>query len=293
MLRTTSLLQLFLSTTVSALELPYRPPPSSSASSSSSSSLDIDVVGWREIGEGIQKYVIYQIRYVTSLLCFSKLEWEVSRRYSDFKFLADRLSRYEGALVPPLPPKQMINSLYQDLAVQRSQELSLFLKNIARHPVLYGVLEFRIFLEASQKGFDSFKQMIRTLPDCSTSQQFGISGRTSPTKSSSTTSTVSAASTAAAGYAWGMLSSMNKMIGLNSQLSLFSSSSLPPPKILDEVLENRYNYTMILLQALASATTKIGNLIDIDQKRYHELSRISHYLKQVSSTPLSILSSSL
>jgi hypothetical protein len=163
MLRTTSLLQLFLSTTVSALELPYR---SSSSSSSSSSSLDIDVIGWREIGEGIQKFVIYQIRYVTSLLCFSKLEWEVSRRYSDFKFLADRLSRYEGALVPPLPPKQMINSLYQDLPVQRSQELSLFLKNIARHPVLFGVLEFRIFLEASQKGFDSFKQMIRTLPEC-------------------------------------------------------------------------------------------------------------------------------
>jgi hypothetical protein len=168
MLRTTSLLQLFLSTTVSALELPYRPSPSSS--SSSSSSLDIDVISWREIGEGIQKYVIYQIRYVTSLLCFSKLEWEVSRRYSDFKFLADRLSRYEGALVPPLPPKQMINSLYQDLPVQRSQELSLFLKNIARHPVLYGVLEFRIFLEASQKGFDSFKQMIRTLPECEVGQ---------------------------------------------------------------------------------------------------------------------------
>jgi hypothetical protein len=81
-----------------------------------------------------------------------------------------------------------------------------------------------------------------------------------------------------------MLSSMNKMMGLSSQL--FPSSTLPPPKILDEVLENRYNYTIILLQALASATTKIGNLIDIDHKRYHELSRIGHYLKQV---PLTLL----
>lgn len=163
MLRTEAHLQLYLTTTVSALDLPYR---------QSASSLDIDVIGWREIGEGLQKYVIYQIRYVTSLLCFSKLEWEVSRRYSDFKFLSDRLKRYEGALVPPLPPKQMINSLYQDLPAQRSQELSLFLKNIARHPVLYGVLEFRIFLEASQKGFDSFKQLIRNLPDVQVSATF-------------------------------------------------------------------------------------------------------------------------
>lgn len=156
MLKTENLLQLYFTNTISAIDLPYR---------QSTSSLDIDVIGWREIGEGLQKYVIYQIRYVTSLLCFSKLEWEVSRRYSDFKFLADRLKRYEGALVPPLPPKQLLNSLNQDLPAQRAQELSLFLKNIARHPVLFGVLEFRIFLEASQKGFDSFKQLIRNLPD--------------------------------------------------------------------------------------------------------------------------------
>jgi hypothetical protein len=158
MLRTQAILQLHLTSLVSAAELSSRP------STSAASSLEIDVIGWREIGEGLQKYVSYQIRYVTSLLCFSKLEWEVSRRYSDFKFLSDRLARYEGALVPPLPPKQMINSLYQDLPVQRSQELSLFLKNIARHPVLFGVLEFRIFLEASQRGFDSFKQLIRNFP---------------------------------------------------------------------------------------------------------------------------------
>jgi hypothetical protein len=88
-----------------------------------------------------------------------------------------------------------------------------------------------------------------------------------------------------------MLSSMNKMMGLSSQISLFPSSSLPPPKILDEVLENRYNHTVTVLQALASATTKIGNLIDIDHKRYHELSRISHYLKQVSPPPSSFSSS--
>jgi hypothetical protein len=161
MLQTQAILHLHLTSLVSASELSAR---SSSSSSSSSGSLEIDVISWREVGEGMQRYVAYQIRYVTSLLCFSKLEWEVSRRYSDFKFLSDRLARYEGALVPPLPPKQMINSLYQDLPVQRSQELSLFLKNIARHPVLFGVLEFRIFLEASQRGFDSFKQLIRNHP---------------------------------------------------------------------------------------------------------------------------------
>lgn len=94
-----------------------------------------------------------------------------------------------------------------------------------------------------------------------------------------TTSTVTAAGTAAVGYAWGMLSSMNKMIG--SQLSMLQGTPPPPPKILDEALENRYNYTINLLQALSSATTKLGNLIEIDSKRYHELSRIGYYFKQV------------
>lgn len=163
MLRTTNILQLNLVTETS---------PADITTKRNSPSLDIDVTGWKDVGEGLQKHVVYQIRYVTSLLCFSKLEWEVTRRYSDFQFLSDRLARYEGSLIPPLPPKQIINSLYQDLPVQRSQELSLFLKNIARHPVLFGVLEFRIFLEASQQGFESFKQLIRLLQNIELNQVY-------------------------------------------------------------------------------------------------------------------------
>lgn len=288
MLRTNSILQFYLLSYVSPVDINTK---------RNSSSLDIDVTGWKDIGEGLQKYVVYQIRYVTSLLCFSKLEWEVTRRYSDFKFLSDRLLRYEGSLIPPLPPKQMINSLYQDLPVQRSQELSLFLKNIARHPVLFGVLEFRIFLEASQQGFESFKQLIRLLETIETNQDNNMNNNlnsnsdNNSTKSSSNSMTI--AGTAAVGYAWNMFTSVNKMIG--TQLSMLQSSSSSSTSlsttsssnnnnslkfISDEVLESRYDYLINVLQSLNLATTKMGIVIDLDHKRYHELSRIGFYLKQ-------------
>lgn len=118
MLQSSSILQLNLLSSVSPVDI---------STKRSASSLDIDIIGWKDVGEGLQKHVVYSIRYITSLLHFSKLEWEVTRRYSDFQFLSDRLTRYEGSLIPPLPPKQIINSLFQDLPMQRSQELSLFL----------------------------------------------------------------------------------------------------------------------------------------------------------------------
>lgn len=104
--------------------------------------------------------------------------------------------------------------------------------------------------------------------------------------SRSSTNSMTVASTAAVGYAWNMFTSVNKMIG--TQLSLLQSASTsstttpqPPKVVSDEILEARYDHTINLLQAINTATTKIGILIDIDTKRYHELSRIGHYLKQV------------
>lgn len=95
------------------------------------------------------------------------------------------------------------------------------------------------------------------------------------------------AGTAAVGYAWNMFTSVNKMIGtqlsmLQSSSSSLSTSSNQSTKLIsDEVLENRYDYLINVLQSLNLATTKMGILIDLDHKRYHELSRIGHYLKQV------------
>ena len=115
---------------------------------------------------------------------------------------------------------------------------------------------------------------------------------------------MSVASTAAVGYAWNVFSSVNKMIGtqlsmlqsstsLSTSLSSSSSSSTQSTRVIsDEVLENRYDYTIKLLQALNVATTKIGNLIAVDTNRYHELSRIGEHLKLVLFFSLSIFLSS-
>mmetsp|Transcript_19563 Transcript_19563/g.28136 ORF Transcript_19563/g.28136 Transcript_19563/m.28136 type:complete len:568 (-) Transcript_19563:120-1823(-) len=262
MCQTVPLLQLNLSITLEALELPRRLNPAGA--------LDIDVIGWCEVGEGMNKHVEYTVRYVTSLSCFSHSEWEVRRRYSDFKLLYDKLERYEGSLVPPLPPKQMLHSLNHDLPAQRSQELSLFLRNLARHPVLYGSYELKIFLEASEGGFAAYKSLLKKIAEVE-AKETSTSGL-SPSSVSNGSSAVAAAGALAAGYAWSVWSSVNRYIA--------RPSAAAPLPCVDDELEGSFTRLSGLLSALGTATCRMGTLIDCDKRRCHELSRISCHLRQ-------------
>lgn len=272
-------LDICLRATIPACELPY--------GTNAPNVLDIDITGWDEVGEGMQKHVQYNVRYVTSLPHFSKTDWEVNRRYSDFKFLSELLGRYEGSLIPPLPPKHMINSLNQDLPAQRAQELNLFLKNIARHPALYGAYEFKIFLEASISGFEAFKSLIKKVKEIEHREKAaseaaklsnagsGPYGNSAGNNSSNITAQATAIGSAAVGYAWGMWSSVNKILNIPAVTS--AKVSVPS----DPRLEEAFAYTSALLNALASATAKMGVLLDTNRKIHHELSRISHYMRLV------------
>lgn len=63
---------------------------------------------------------------------------EIVRRYSDFELLAVVLQRfYTGCIVPPIPPKAWgFSSVSDEIGVQRSRELQMFLRHIIRHPFL-------------------------------------------------------------------------------------------------------------------------------------------------------------
>jgi hypothetical protein len=278
--RTIPFLDISLRTTIPSCEHPY--------GTNAPNVLDIDVTGWDEVGEGMQKYVQYKVRYVTTLDYFSKTDWEVNRRYSDFKFLSELLRRYEGSLIPPLPPKHMINSLNQDLPAQRAQELNLFLKNIARHPALYGSFEFKIFLEASVAGFEAFRALIKKVPEIeqrekTSSEAARASGgavgpygnSSSASSGSNITAQATAVGSAAMGYAWGMWSSVNKILNIPAVTSV--NVSVPS----DPRLEESFVYTSSFLNALAGATVKMGVLLDVNKKICYELSRISHYMRLV------------
>jgi hypothetical protein len=75
-----------------------------------------------------------------------------------------------------------------------------------------------------------------------------------------------------------MWSSVNKILHLPQ---LIPSKPSPAPLATDEALDRGSDRMEKILKALAKATSAMGVLLDLDSKRYHELSRMGHYLKQV------------
>jgi hypothetical protein len=139
--------------------------------------IDIDIISWENIvGSSIElgsSYSLYNIRYSTTLPLFSRAEGDAQRRYSDFTFLVKVLARrYGGALIPPLPPKydHLLDTRYHvsqnktdHVAQSRANDLSIFLKHLARHPVLSLSLEYMVFLQASSAGFSSFRNALKNV----------------------------------------------------------------------------------------------------------------------------------
>jgi hypothetical protein len=141
--------------------------------------IEIDIISWENIiGSSIEigsTYSLYNIRYSTTLSHYSRLEWETQRRYSDFVFLVEALGRrYRGVLIPPLPPKydHLLDTRYHNsqnkadhVAQGRANDLSIFLKYMARHPILNRSVEFMVFLQASSAGFASFRNALKKVSD--------------------------------------------------------------------------------------------------------------------------------
>lgn len=92
----------------------------------------------------------------------------VYRRFSDFERLVEVLqSSYPGVVIPPLPPKvgpqwthfNFNNKLSDVLLHQRCRDLKMFLDAVCAHRLLRCSFELRVFLEASTKGYRSFREL--------------------------------------------------------------------------------------------------------------------------------------
>lgn len=140
---------------------------------------EVDIISWENIvGSSMElgsSYSLYTIRYSTSLFLFTHAAGESRRRYSDFAFLVELLGRkYRGALIPPLPPKydHLLDASYHasqnkadHVAQMRANNLSIFLKNIVRHPILSASFEFMIFLQASSAGFSAYRRAVKKVDE--------------------------------------------------------------------------------------------------------------------------------
>jgi sorting nexin-1/2 len=82
----------------------------------------------------------------------------VLRRYSDFVWLQERLSKERaGAILPPLPEKQAVSRFSPEFIEERRFQLELFLRRVAVHPELYDSPSFITFLRADDVTFHAAK----------------------------------------------------------------------------------------------------------------------------------------
>lgn len=95
----------------------------------------------------------YKVSVRTSLTQFSRRQWEVIRRFSDFSYLHQRLcDRFKGVIVPPLPEKNAMQKIQikDEFVETRRKALSVFINRVAQHPILGPSDDFRRFLEAAE-----------------------------------------------------------------------------------------------------------------------------------------------
>ena len=120
-------------------------------------------------GDGMSAYFTYEISTKTSLPQYAFGQFSVTRRFRDFDWLHAQLAlKYPGAIVPPLPEKQSVQTTTQKVTGIKQSEsflenrragLQRFLHHLAAHPMLHTAADFKEFLEKDDAGFEAWKEL--------------------------------------------------------------------------------------------------------------------------------------
>lgn len=131
----------------------------------------ITVTEPQKIGEGMSSYVAYRVITKTNMPIFTKHEFAVLRRFSDFLGLHEKLTEKflrSGRIIPPAPEKSLVGTtklkmtstpsvesasgpnggVQSEFVERRRAALERFLNRVAQHPVLCIDPDFRQFLES-------------------------------------------------------------------------------------------------------------------------------------------------
>lgn len=101
-------------------------------------------------------YVSYLVTARTSLPIFSSTTPSSRRRFQDFVFLREHLSKdFPACVVPPLPDKHRLEYLTGDrfspeFIERRRQDLNRFMQRVCNHPTLQRASLVRDFLESTE-----------------------------------------------------------------------------------------------------------------------------------------------
>lgn len=120
-----------------------------------------------KVGEGMSSYVVYTITTETNISAFKSRRFTVTRRFSDFLGLHEKLVEkhsHWGRIIPPAPEKSVVGTAKMKMSKSEAEQQKLedqneflrrrraslerFLGRIALHPVLRLDPDFREFLES-------------------------------------------------------------------------------------------------------------------------------------------------
>ncbi|KAF8349668.1 lipid binding protein [Amanita rubescens] len=110
----------------------------------------------KELAETKDAYVSYLVSAKTNLPIFSEPNPSARRRFQDFVFLREHLSRdFPACVVPALPDKHRLEYITGDrfspeFMERRRLELHRFLQRLARHPTLQRSTLVRAFFESKE-----------------------------------------------------------------------------------------------------------------------------------------------
>ncbi|KAL0820263.1 hypothetical protein ABMA28_006182 [Loxostege sticticalis] len=134
--------------------------------------ITITITEPQKIGEGMSSYVAYRVLTKTNMPIFSRHEFAVWRRFSDFLGLHEKLTeKYlrSGRIIPPAPEKSIVGTtklkmtstpstesangsnsgnVQSQFVERRRAALERFLNRVGQHPVLCIDPDFREFLES-------------------------------------------------------------------------------------------------------------------------------------------------
>lgn len=121
----------------------------------------ISVTDPNKMGEGMSSFMAYKVVTRTNSNYFKKKEMVVTRRFSDFLGLHDKLAekyRQNGRIIPPAPDKSVVgmtkvkmtkdgDEIQDEFVERRRAALERFMNRTAAHPILKTDPDFREFLE--------------------------------------------------------------------------------------------------------------------------------------------------
>ncbi|SMN17893.1 similar to Saccharomyces cerevisiae YOR069W VPS5 Nexin-1 homolog required for localizing membrane proteins from a prevacuolar/late endosomal compartment back to the late Golgi apparatus [Maudiozyma saulgeensis] len=114
----------------------------------------IDVTDPVKVGDLTSAHVEYTVNTKSELL--DSANAQVTRRYTDFRWLYRQLqNNHWGKVIPPPPEKQAVGRFKRDFIENRRFQMKTMLKRIAHDPVLQRDQDFLMFLTSEQFSSDS------------------------------------------------------------------------------------------------------------------------------------------